>query len=94
MWEQELDVADPAVISAIAVGIGLDPEAVAEAIESRSFRAHVLQCTEEAHAAGITGVPAFIFEERYLLMGAQPHVAFEKLIAQVRTDEAEATATS
>ena len=94
MWEQELDVADPAVISAIAVGIGLDPEAVAEAIELRSFRAHVLRCTEEAHAAGITGVPAFIFEERYLLMGAQPHVAFEKLIAQVRTDEAEATATS
>ncbi len=93
MWEQELDVADPAVISAIAVGVGLDPEAVAEAIESRSFRAHVIQCTEEAHVAGITGVPAFIFEERYLLMGAQPHVAFEKVIAQVRTDEAEAAAT-
>lgn len=94
MWEQELDVADPAVIGAIAVGVGLDPEAVAEAIESRSFRAHVIQCTEEAHAAGITGVPAFIFAERYLLMGAQPHVAFEKVITQVRTDEEEAAATS
>ncbi|MEI6625512.1 MAG: DsbA family oxidoreductase [Thermoleophilia bacterium] len=92
MWEQELDVADPAVISAIAVGIGLDADAVAEAIESRRFRAHVLQCTEEAHSAGITGVPAFIFEERYLLMGAQPHAAFEKVIAQVRADQAEASA--
>lgn len=92
MWEQELDVADPAVISAIADGIGLDSEAVAEAIESRRFRAHVIQCTEEAHAAGITGVPAFIFAERYLLMGAQPRAAFENVIAQIRADEAETAA--
>ena len=89
MWEQERDVADPAVLGEVSIGIGLDPAAVTEAIESRRFRAHVIQCTEEAHAAGITGVPAFIFEERYLLMGAQPHAAFEKLIEQVRADQAE-----
>lgn len=70
MWEQSLNVADPAVLREVAIGVGLDAEAVDEAIASRRFRPVVQESTREAHAMGINAVPAFVLQEKYLLMGA------------------------
>jgi predicted DsbA family dithiol-disulfide isomerase len=33
---------------------------------------------------GINAVPAFVLQEQYLLLGAQPHDVFEQVIAQLR----------
>jgi predicted DsbA family dithiol-disulfide isomerase len=82
MWEQERNVADPDVIRAVAIGVGLDAEAVDEAIASRRFRTVVQESTREAHAMGINAVPAFVLQERYLLLGAQPHDVFEQVIRE------------
>jgi predicted DsbA family dithiol-disulfide isomerase len=82
MWEQERNVADPDVIRAVAIGVGLDAEAVDEAIASRRFRPVVQESTREAHAMGINAVPAFVLQERYLLLGAQPHDVFEQVIRE------------
>lgn len=92
MWEQERNVADPEVIRDVALSVGLDAEAVDEAIASRRFRPVVQESTREAHAMGINAVPAFVLQEKYLLMGAQPHDVFEQVIAQleagsVQTDD-------
>lgn len=82
MWEESRDVADPAEIRAIAIAAGLDPEAVDEAIATRRFRPVVEESTREAHALGINAVPAFVLDERFLLMGAQPHEVFEQVIRE------------
>jgi predicted DsbA family dithiol-disulfide isomerase len=34
---------------------------------------------------GINAVPAFVLQEKYLLMGAQPHDVFEQVIAQLES---------
>jgi predicted DsbA family dithiol-disulfide isomerase len=44
----------------------------------------VQESTREAHAMGINAVPAFVLQEQYLLLGAQPHDVFEQVIAQLR----------
>lgn len=82
MWERSLDVADPAVLRELAVGVGLDGAEVDEAIATRGFRGIVEESTREAHAMGITAVPAFVLQERYLLLGAQPHEVLEEAVAQ------------
>ena len=84
MWEQSLNVADPAVLREVAIGVGLEAEAVDEAIATRRFRPVVQESTREAHAMGINAVPAFVLQEQYLLLGAQPHDVFEQVIAQLR----------
>ncbi len=94
MWEQEQDVADPTVLRAVAIAAGLEAEAVDEAIASRRYRQHVVAATEEAHSVGITAVPAFIIADRYLLMGAQPHTAFEQVLEQLAEDQITAAAES
>ena len=89
MWEQEQDVADPAVLRALAITVGIEAESIDEAIASRRFRPLVEQSTREAHAAGINAVPAFVLADRYLLMGAQPHEVFEQAIARLEATQQE-----
>ena len=91
MWEESRNVADPDVIRAVAVESGLGAEAVDEAIATRRFRPVVEESTREAHAMGINAVPAFVLQERYLLMGAQPHEVFEQAIEQILGDAAPAS---
>lgn len=88
MWEQSLNVADPAVLREVAIGVGLEAEAVDEAIATRRFRPAVQESTREAHAMGINAVPAFVLQQQYLLLGAQPHDVFEQVIAQLRGEAA------
>ena len=87
MWEESRNVADPDEIRAVAIEAGLDPEAVDEAIATRRFRPVVEESTREAHAMGINAVPAFVLQEQYLLMGAQPHEVFEEAIARILGDD-------
>ncbi len=91
MWEQEQDVADPAVVRAVATSAGLDADAVDEALASRRFRPLVEASTREAHSLGINAVPAFVVDDRYLLMGAQPHEVFQQVIDGVLAERAEPT---
>ena len=82
MWEEEQDVADPAVLRAVAVAAGLAGDAVDEALATRRFRRAVEESTREARAMGISAVPAFVLQERYLVLGAQPHEVLEEAVAQ------------
>lgn len=88
LWEEGRDVSDPAVVRDVAVGAGLDPTAVDEAIATRAFRAVVEASTREAHRLGINAVPAFVIDERELVLGAQPHAVFEQLLAGRERPEA------
>lgn len=80
LWEQSRDVSDPDVVRAVAVGAGLDPTPVDEAIAPRRFRTVVEASRREAHRLGINAVPAFAVDERDLILGAQPQAAFEHLL--------------
>jgi predicted DsbA family dithiol-disulfide isomerase len=81
LWEEGRDVSDPDVVRDVAIGAGLDPAAVDEAIATRSHRAVVEASTREAHGLGINAVPAFVIDERQLVLGAQPHAVFEEILA-------------
>ena len=49
--------------------------------ESGKYRAAVDAQIAEAHAAGITGVPTFIFDSKYAIVGARPYAAFQEVMA-------------
>ena len=66
----------------------IDPAAVDEAIATRAFRAVVEASTREAHRLGINAVPAFVIDERELVLGAQPHAVFEQLLGGRERPEA------
>lgn len=77
------DVSQPQVLATVAAAVGLDrSEALAIALEDR-FAREVR--AEEAFwtSRGITGVPALVFNQRYLVSGAQGVTAFEKVLTDL-----------
>lgn len=79
------DLSSWTVLRAAAVEVGLDPEAMQRETDSGKFRQAVEMQIAEAHILGITGVPAYIFNYKYAIIGAQPYEAFQRVMARLRT---------
>ncbi|WP_319533083.1 DsbA family oxidoreductase [uncultured Cohaesibacter sp.] len=79
------DVSDMDVLMDIAETVGLDTAAAREAIESGQYlelvQQHMLFWTKQ----GISGVPAIILDQKYLINGAAGVDNFKRAIEQART---------
>ena len=76
------NVADHAVLRAVAVTAGLDAARVDEVLGSREFETDVQADIEQAQAYGSTGVPFFVVDQKYAVSGAQPVEAFSQVLEQ------------
>jgi predicted DsbA family dithiol-disulfide isomerase len=72
-WEEGRDISQPDELRSIASQVGLDRESVERALVDRAWSPVVDAATAAAHRAGINAVPAFVFDRRLLVLGAQPH---------------------
>jgi predicted DsbA family dithiol-disulfide isomerase len=82
------DIGDPAVLARIAGDAGLRGEVV-DRLRSAEDRAEVEGEIETAYRIGVSGVPCYIVERRYAIMGAQePPILVQALseIAAARTN--------
>ncbi|THG28131.1 DsbA family oxidoreductase [Naasia lichenicola] len=72
----------------LAVEVGLDREAVVQALESSAFLADVRADQQQAIAFGIQGVPFFVIDDKYGVSGAQDASVFAGALAQVASERA------
>lgn len=61
----------------------MDAAHARELLETDAHRKDVLEAVAAAQRMGITGVPCFILENRYVISGAQPAEVLEDAIRQV-----------
>lgn len=80
------DVTDPMTLEAIGVEVGLEGTAVRDVLGSERFVADVFNDQRDAENLGITGVPFYVFENKYALSGAQPLEVFERAITTASAD--------
>jgi predicted DsbA family dithiol-disulfide isomerase len=83
-WLEARSLADKQVLQDIAQQVGLDRGGVLEALENRSLAAFVDADLMQASTREISGVPAVVFDGKYILAGAQPYGVFKRLLDQVR----------
>ena len=60
-WSEKRDISDLAVLQAMADEVGLGPHSVADIVADESYKAAVVENTDDAIARGVFGVPSFIF---------------------------------
>lgn len=70
------DIADPEVLHAIGMEIGLTVAEVHDALTQERYALLVRQDIEEARRIGVRGVPFFVFDRKYAVSGAQPPQVF------------------
>ena len=82
-WTEGQNIGDADVLRRLAVATGLDEAEVDEVIGGDPYLDRVHASTNEAVSAGVTGVPAWVLDNRLLVLGAQPREVFESALARL-----------
>ena len=85
-WQDARDISDRAVLADIAANIGLDRAAFLAALDEPRYRDAVLTDIGTARDYGLSGVPALVFQDKYLVSGAQPYETLVRVTEQVRDE--------
>ena len=77
------NVSNPEVLRACAQRAGLDGEEAAQVLREGRFADEVRERERFYQDAGVTGVPAVIVDDRYLITGGQPPEVFEEALRRI-----------
>jgi predicted DsbA family dithiol-disulfide isomerase len=83
-FEQGRDIGSSAVLTEIASEADMDVELVEQLLASDADRELIEREDALAHQMGISGVPTFIFANKFMLQGAQDSEAILKVIDKVQ----------
>ena len=83
-FEQGRDIGSSAVLMEIASEADMDVELVEQLLASDADRELIEREDALAHQMGISGVPTFIFANKFMLQGAQDSEAIIKVIDKVQ----------
>jgi predicted DsbA family dithiol-disulfide isomerase len=85
-WQEACDISDLNVLQEIAQSVGLDTENFASKIKNPEYDAQVSADIDLANEYGLDGVPALVFAEKYLVMGAQPYSVLQQVVERVQAE--------
>ncbi len=77
------DIADHETLVTIASSIGLSESDARRVLDSDEFASEVRQDEKEARDLRISGVPFFVFNQKYAASGAQPPEAFLEILSKL-----------
>ena len=85
-WHEAKSVDDLQLLKEIAVSVGLDGDAFLAALNQPAHEAAVDADIQLAHEYGLDAVPALIFGDKYLVMGAQPYKVLKQAVEQAQAE--------
>jgi predicted DsbA family dithiol-disulfide isomerase len=91
-FEEGRDIGDPAVLVEVAREGGMDGDLVADLLAKDADRELIEQEDALAHRMGISGVPTFIFANKYLISGAHDADKLVKVIDKTLSETGSQTA--
>lgn len=77
------NLADEEVLREVAASAGLEPDAALAAIADGQYEERLDQYAAQARSYGITGVPTFIINNKYKIVGAQPYERLKEIFEQI-----------
>jgi predicted DsbA family dithiol-disulfide isomerase len=77
------DIGNIDVIKAVAMANGLDADDLANALKDGRYRSRLTEARKEGGKINLTGVPTFIINEKYKIVGAQPVDVFKEIFSKM-----------
>jgi predicted DsbA family dithiol-disulfide isomerase len=82
-FTEALDIGSGEVISSVARNSSLDADDILSAIKDERYTSRLDAVREEAHSIDLTGVPTFIINGKYKIVGAQQAEVFRDLFRKI-----------
>jgi len=83
-FTEALDIGNVEILSMVAVRSGLDAVDMMNALKDHTFRLRLDEAKREGKRINLTGVPTFIINGQYKIVGAQPVDVFSELLNKIR----------
>ena len=71
------------VLRSAATEVGLDADDMQSVVESGKYTAEVAGQVQWAQRIGVTGVPTYVINDKYAVVGAQPYEVFKNALGQI-----------
>ena len=71
------------VLRSAAQEVGLDVDEMQREVESEKYMAEVVDKVRWAYQIGVTGVPTYVINNKYAIVGAQPYEVFKGTLEQI-----------
>ena len=82
-WARGRDIGDERVLAEEGAAVGLDEAEIIEALRDERYLDRIEAETRAAFEVGVSGVPAWVIDQRLLVPGAQPHDVFERVLERL-----------
>lgn len=86
-WADAQDIGSRDVLRTVASEVGLPADEVEDVLASERYRDRVTDSTRRAVSVGANAVPAFVLDQRLLVLGAQPEAVFEQAFARLEDQQ-------
>ncbi|MBL0344173.1 DsbA family protein [Candidatus Villigracilis affinis] len=71
------------ILRSAAEEVGLDADDMQSVVDGGKYTAEVAGQVQQAYQIGVSGVPTYVINDRYAIVGAQPYEAFKNALAQI-----------
>lgn len=86
-WQHARSIDDMNNLKEIAEGVGLDAENFDAVLADPIYEMEVIADIDQAHEYGLDAVPALVFDNRYLVVGAQPYDVLRQVVEKIQKEE-------
>ncbi len=83
VYGEGLDISQWDVLRSAAEEAGLDPDEMQREVEAGKYTENVEQQVKQAYQMGVSGVPTYVINDRYAVVGAQPYDVFKRALETV-----------
>jgi len=83
VYAEGQDISKWEVLRSAAEEVGLNPEEIQQDVDRGKYTVEVADQVQEAYQIGISGVPTYVINDKYALVGVQPYEVFKRALAQI-----------
>jgi predicted DsbA family dithiol-disulfide isomerase len=87
VYADGLDISKWDVLRAAAEEVGLDGADMQQVVESGTYTDEVAAQVYQAQQIGVSGVPTYVINDRYAVVGAQPYEVFKRALTQIMNNK-------
>ncbi len=83
VYAEGQDISQWDVLRSAAVEAGLNADEMQSEVENGKYTADVEAQVQQAYQIGVSGVPTYVINNRYAIVGAQPYEVFKNALAKI-----------
>jgi predicted DsbA family dithiol-disulfide isomerase len=83
VYADGLDISQWDELGAAAEEAGLNPDEMQREVEAGKYTANVEEQVQQAYRMGVSGVPTYVINNRYAIVGAQPYEVFKRALERI-----------